>query len=98
MMESRIEASAEERQKVLLNMLNTLGSLTVQKAWEVGHSAGFYIGGDVGLVKDDLKALSNQRLARRHDGFWRHINEPDRIRRKYKRWADYWTPLGKGVK
>ena len=87
--------TAEERQEILLKAMRERGYLTVDDAWNVGHNHGFYQGGEGMLAKDDLNALAQRNQARRTDGFWRHSNEPDRIRLKHKHWADYWTPAGK---
>lgn len=65
--------------------------LTVVEAWTVGNLLGFYKGGEAMEAKRDLQALVQHNQARRTDGFWRHIGEPDHIRLKHKRWADYWT-------
>lgn len=86
------EVTAEERQAALLDYLHQVGWLDATRAWTFGHNAGFYRGGEGYLAKTDLKALSKAGKAIAHDGFWRHINEPDHMRKKYKNWADYWTP------
>lgn len=86
------QTTAKERREVLLAAMRSRGFLTVTGAWNVGHSHGFYEGGEAQKAKDDLNALAQRQQVLRHDGFWRHVNEPDHIRRKHKHWADYWTP------
>lgn len=83
----------EERQEVLLKELRNRSSMTVVEAWAFGHGSGLYRGGDAPTVKQDLMALCAQRKARRIDGFWRHIGEPNCIRNRYPRWADHWKAL-----
>jgi hypothetical protein len=92
------EVMPEERQLTLLEELRRRGSMTVEEAWYFGHSLGFYRGGEGSVAKSDLNALCQQNQARRTDGFWRHAHEPDHIRQKYKKWADYWTPIRRGGK
>lgn len=86
------EVDPENRQEALFKALLVRSSMTIQEAWEFGHELGFYRGGEVQKVKDDLNALCKKHRGRvqRVDGFWRHINEPDHIRTQYKRWADNW--------
>jgi hypothetical protein len=81
----------DQRQAALLTELRSRESMTVVEAWQFGHEHGFYVGGEGPEAKRDLMALCQRNQARRHDGFWRHIGEPDRIRLRFKRWADYWT-------
>lgn len=81
----------EERQAKLLIELQKRPSMTVNEAWTFGHQQGFYLGGDAADTKADLDALCASNKADRTDGFWRHINEADRIRLKHAQWADYWT-------
>jgi len=81
----------EERQAVLLEALRLRDNMTVVEAWQVGHILGFYKGGDGMVAKSDLNALCKRRQACKHDGFWRHAHEPDRVRNRCRRWADYWT-------
>lgn len=88
---SRTIVTPEERQTALLEELGRRNSMTVEEAWNFGHELGFYEGGEGSEAKRDLMALCRKQLANRHDGFWRHINEADHIRQRYKRWADYWT-------
>lgn len=83
----------EARQDALLEELQKRSSMTVEEAWRFGHERGFYKGGDGPETKRDLMALCQRRKARRIDGFWRHIHEPDRIRSRYTRWADHWKAL-----
>ena len=84
--------TAEARQEALLDAMRRRGYLTVTDAWQIGYALDFYQGGEAPLAKDDLNALAKRNQARRVDGFWRHINEPDHIRLKHKHWADYWVP------
>lgn len=86
------EVGGEVLLNVLLEAMRRRGHLTVETAWEVGHIAGFYTGGDGGQAKRDLNRLAQRNQAVRHDGYWRHINEPEHMRVKYKYWSDYWTP------
>jgi adenine-specific DNA methylase len=86
------EFTPRERQDALLEAMRRRGYLTVTDAWKVGHELGFYVGGDGGMAKADLTAIAGRNQATRTDGFWRHINEPDRIRLQHKYWSDYWTP------
>lgn len=83
----------ERRQEALLEELQRRSSMTVVEAWAFGHGCGFYKGGDAPEVKRDLMALCQRRKARRVEGFWRHIHEPDHIRSRYPRWADHWKAL-----
>lgn len=88
------EVTPRERQDALLVVMRHRGHLTVTGAWGVGHLLGFYKGGEATKAKDDLNALCQRNQARRTEGFWRHINEPNPIRLRHKHWADYWTPRG----
>lgn len=89
-----ISVTPEERQQALLEELRKRGKMDVVSAWAFGNEQGFYSGA-AWLAKADLEALCQSNQAKRHDGFWRHINEADR--EKYmKSWADYWTPKGSG--
>lgn len=87
------EVSPEHRQEALFKALLVRHSMTVQEAWEFGHELGFYEGGEGRKAKDDLNALckTHRGRVRKVDGFWRHAHEPDRIRTRYKRWADNWV-------
>lgn len=87
-MSSRTSDSTE-RLTWLYGLLKVRGSLDVSEAWEAGHAAGYYVGGDAPKVKDDLNALAGSNRARRHNGFWRAMTKSER--RRAARWADYWT-------
>lgn len=89
-----IEITAFERQTRLLEEMRRRGHLTHNQAWTFGHEQGFYAGGHGDVTLFDLNALAQRNQARRHDGFWRHCDEPDRER--YKIWSDYWTPQERG--
>jgi hypothetical protein len=71
--------------EVLQAALMLRGSLTREEAWQIGHRAEFYTGGEGREVDKVLNSIG-----RRHDGFWRAITPQDRD--AAKRWADYWTP------
>lgn len=85
-------AELTKEQVLLLGEVRRRGTLTVTEAWKFGYSKGFYKGGDGPKTKEDLNALVGHRVARRVDGFWRHINEPDKVRLRYLRWSDNWVP------
>jgi len=86
------EVTPRERQDALLEELKLRDSMTVMDAWNFGHALGFYHGGDAARETiTDLNALCQRNQAFKTEGFWRHINEPDHIRLKHKKWADYWT-------
>lgn len=86
------EVNLEIRLQALHEAMIRRGYLTALQAWELGHFGGFYVGGDGSLARDDLNRLCQRNQAEYHDGFWRHINEPDHIRQQHKHWSDYWTP------
>lgn len=70
------DVTPENRQEALLKALQVRSSMTIDEAWKFGNELGFYRGGEIQKVKDDLNALCT-----RYRG---------RVLRVDKRWADNW--------